>query len=222
MAAASRCAPHARRGSSGGAPGTRLYKPGPQHRASGPTGVRLSVPGGTLSCCLSPQRAESAEPERSEGPGAPGPPSSPTCAGRATAPRPPTRPATRPEPLPQVAVGAVLVVVLRLRVPEQHGWSSRPHERRAAPTQAAPTSHGHLEEPLRTRCRPAPRLYGRPRGRGWPNPAPRPCLRTWRDRTRAPFPGAKAPPVRPSDRRGRPPERPEGAARPRSPRVGLR
>lgn len=56
---------------------------------------------------------------------------------------------------------------------------------------------------LRTRCRPARRLYGRPRGRGWPNPAPRPCLRTWQDRTRAPFPGAKAPPVRPSDRRGR-------------------
>lgn len=36
----------------------------------------------------------------------------------------PSRHAGDARPLPQVAAGVVLVVVLRLRVPEQHGWSS--------------------------------------------------------------------------------------------------
>lgn len=214
MAAASRCAPHARRGSSGGAPGTRLYKPGPQHRASGPTGVRLAVPGGTLSCCLSLQRAESAEPERSEGPGAPGPQAllpAPDVRQR-LARRPGPRP--RPEPLPQVAVGAVLVVVLRLRVPEQHGWSSRPRERRAAPTQAAPTSHGHLEGRSPDAVPAGPASLWTAQGAGLAEPCPQalpPHLAGPHPRA---LPGSKG--------ASGAPERPEGAARPRSPRVGLR
>ena len=73
---------------------------------------------------LSPQRAQSKEAARAlriPGRSFPGP--------RTSDGAPPADPG--PSPLPQVAAGIVLVVVLGLRVPEQHGWGSEP-----GPTQA--------------------------------------------------------------------------------------
>lgn len=67
---------------------------------------------------------------RSEGTQDPGPCGSRPAPGRPTAPRPRTPaapcPAGAARPLPQVAAGVVLVIVLGLRVPEQHGCSSAP------------------------------------------------------------------------------------------------
>lgn len=104
-----------------------------------------------------------------------------------------------PGALPQVAAGIVLVVVLGLRVPEQHGWGSEP-----GPTQARggrDAGRANLQATCQQRCSPrgppALRIYGRLGGRGVTRPRPQaarpPHLVT---RTGAPFPGASAPPGR--------------------------
>lgn len=99
--------------------------------------------------------------ELSEGARDPGPCGSRPAPGRPTAPRP--VPAARP--LPQVAAGVVLVVVLGLRVPEQHGCSSAS----AAPHAWQRSSRGP-SRPLpvswkpRSKAAPARRIYGRPGG----------------------------------------------------------
>lgn len=73
-----------------------------------------------------------------------------------------------PGALPQVAAGIVLVVVLGLRVPEQHGWGSEP-----GPTQARggrDAGRADLQATCQQRCSPrgppALRFYGRLGGRG--------------------------------------------------------
>lgn len=211
MAAASKCAPHARRGSSGEAP----RAPGSASRALHtprrvpPASVCPSQAG--LWAAVSVRRGQSARTRsaaRALGPPGPqGPLPAPDVRQR-LARRP------RPEPLPQVAAGAVLVVVLGLRVPEQHGWSSRPHDRRAAPTQAAPPSHGHLEEPSPGRGAGRPASLWTAQGAGLAEPCPQalpPHLAGPHPRA---LPGSKG--------ASSAPERPEGAARPRIARVGLR
>lgn len=141
----------------GALPRTRLCKPGPQHNASGPARVRPSVPrrdsGGALSVRKGPA-VEKRDAER----GAEhrdlraAPLTAPTFysaspADPAARPRPDPQCCVAAQPLPQVAAGVVLVVVLGLRVPEQHGWSSKPANDPGVqnPTQAAWTLQGHLE-----------------------------------------------------------------------------
>lgn len=106
---------------------------------------------------------------RSEGARDPGPCGSRPAPGRPTAPRP--APAARP--LPQVAAGVVLVVVLGLRVPEQHGCSSAsaaPHAwQRTSRERPRPLSVSWKPRSEAARAR---RIYGRPGGGATAGPAP--------------------------------------------------
>lgn len=117
-------------------------------------------------------------------------------------------------PLPQVAAGVVLVVVLGLRVPEEHGWSSQ----RAHLGAAASTDAGRAEfPPAASRSEPVVPA-------GWAH--------LWaaqgRDRGGTRPPGTSAGRAAPRGRRTWPTsaraflanERASGATRPQGPRAG--